>query len=395
MHYINNPLHSDYFLRHQPSGLGALRINFVLSQFVIGMISSFGVIFLYQLGGTFYQGIFYVFAFYAAQRILVAFFIPPIAYFTSRVGYRWMMSFGLLALAVKLILLSVTNANTLVFLIPAAIAGAFSIPGYYLPFHALFLDDNDNTKVGEQIGVIEMLGRLVTVFSPFVAGVITQMYGFHILFLVSCFLLFVSLIPLFGMKRHAKHAGSYSFAKVQDFVNSEKKTSFSLFFLAITVAINIFFWPIFLFKVLGNYELFGFVGSLVMIMNSAAVYLTGKLYDKNGHRKFYETSAFVVVLTWIARFVSVTPLTVIIADVTHRVASPPFWMKIRRYELVKGEKHDSLVYGAAHEFLHTFGLLAGTTVGFCLLALSGGAWVLLVFPALIGTFAPTVLLKDE
>lgn len=395
MHYVSKSLYQDYFFRHQPSGLGALRINFILSQFVVGMISTFGVLFIYQLGTGFFQGISFVFLFYSIQRSMVALVIPIVGALIARIGYRWMMTAGLGALVVKLIFFSFTTQTFLLPLIPALIAGGIFIPSYFLAFHALFLDESDGSKVGEQIGALEMLGRLITILSPFVAGVVTQWYGFHFLFGISGVILFFSLIPLFWMKKHQKHTNTYSFSKVEDFANKETKTSLSVFFFGITVAINIFFWPIFLFQVLGSYGLFGLAGSLVMIMNSVAVYVTGKMYDKHGHKKFYEASAFVVILTWIARFVSFTPLTVIVADIAHRIASPPFWMKIRRYELVRGEIYDSLVFAAAHEFLYTFGMLGGLVVGFCLLVLSSGNWIFMVIPAFVGTLAPVLLLKDE
>ena len=152
--------------------------------------------------------------------------------------------------------------------------------------------------------------------------------------------------------------------------------------------------PIYLFIILKSYLVFGMVGSVVMIANSIIIYFVGKAYDKKAHKKYFIGSSVAVSLTWIARFLSTTPITAVLSDVLNRLFSPFWWMKIRRIELVAGEKTDSLVFGAAHEYMVSIGLILGIVVGYIVLVV-GTWWLLISVLAIFATAVGTWALKNE
>ena len=106
-------------------------------------------------------------------------------------------------------------------------------------------------------------------------------------------------------------------------------------------------------------------------------------------------SSIAVSVTWIGRFFSVTILGFIVSDVFNKLFSPLWWMKIRRQELVEGEKVDSLVFGAAHEYVVTAALLTMWLLCYVLMVLSNGNWGLLAIPAVGATILATWLVKDK
>ncbi|MGD8744286.1 MAG: MFS transporter, partial [Candidatus Woesebacteria bacterium] len=372
MYIIERFLHNRNIVRHPTDGIKALAQNYLLRQLAMGMVTSFGVLFIFQLASDFFVGLFLVAAFIVAQRIAVAASIPFSASFISRVGYRRTIFVSLVALVVKMYLFSITQPDYLLPLIPAAIFGGFVISSYFLSYHAIFLDDNTEAKIGEQAGRIESLGRVAIIVSPFLAGYIVDVFSFHILFLTVVALLILSMMPLVTMKHHKRHFGSYSLGKAWDFIRKRPKVSWSMYFWVITYAIQSVYWPIYLYLVVKDYRLFGLIGSVVMMASSVAVYYTGKLYDKSSHRRLFWGSTVMVSASWLARFVSTTSISAGISDTVNRLFSPPWWMKVRRKELLAGEETDSLVFGAAHEYLSTAAVISGAVIGYLVLVVGKG-----------------------
>ena len=394
MYLIERVLHYPYFPR-KADGLVSLGLNYILFQFSVSMVAVFGVLFIYQLGYGFFEGISFVLIFYGLQRVAVGLVIPLVGFLISRVGYRRVMFMGLISLVGKLFFLTRVESNILWPLLPALILGGIAIPAYYLPFHALFLDDNNDKKIGEQFGLITMLGGFATVLSPFVAGILIESLGFSAMFNLAIVLLLASSIPLFMMKFHKRHHDSYSFGAIWRFMKNRPKISWSMYWWWLTAGIQAFFWPIFLLLILGSYFTFGVVGSLVIFINSISVYIVGKIYDKRQAKSMFIRASFAVSVTWFMRFLAKSPFGAVSADVLNRVASPPIWMKIRRQELLAGEKIDSLVFGAAHEYLVTFAFISSLIIGFAILSISRGQWALLIIPAVVGTIIAAWVLRNE
>jgi MFS family permease len=333
------------------------------------------------------EGLWLVLLFFGVQRLVVAVMIPITGSLISKTGYRWMMLLGLMALALKSWLLMQVGVDRLWLLIPALILGGIAIAGYYLGYHGIFLDDNDDQRIGEQMGLITMAGRMALIVSPLLAGWLIDSYGFGSMFATAMVLPLISMLPLLLMPRHERHQGSYATVKVLRLLKKKPRFTRAVWWWHFENALQTFYWPVFLFLVLGSHIRFGLVGSLVMMVNSLAVYLMGKVYDRRPLRRGYPLGAAMVMISWWWRFVSPTPMMVVGADGFNRLVSPLWWMKIRRQALIVGEKVDSLVFAAAWEFLVTGGYLAGLILGFELLIISGGQWLWLAAPAALGVWA--------
>ena len=147
------------FFSKKPDGFHALSYNFFISQFASGMVSLFGVVFIFQLGATFQQGLFFLLAYYGLQRMAVGVFLPFAGRAVCRLGYRWTMLLGLMAFIMRLLFLVFVSVERIWLLVPAFIMGGIYLPFYFVAYHGMFLDDNDDAKVGEQIGLLTMLSR--------------------------------------------------------------------------------------------------------------------------------------------------------------------------------------------------------------------------------------------
>ncbi len=395
IHTLNKYFHTLQELARKRDGYTALIINFSISQFALGMLNLFGVIYIFGLGGSLETGTWYVILFFAGQRLATLVFADLVAKFVSKVGYRWPMFVSLMLAVAKVFLLIGAGPGNLLPLIPAAILGGIAIPAYYIPFHAIFLDDDDEKRVGEQSGLLLMLGRLANVSAPVISGLLVSFLGFDAMFLVAIFVLLVSAIPLFAMKHHKRHTETYALVKVFSFLKENKKVFSAMTYWSVSDGIQSFLWPVYMFVVLGGYVILGVVGSIVMIANSIAIFLMGKVYDKGANKKLFLTSGVVMSATWVARFLSTTPFSVAISDVANRFVSPLWWMKIKRQEFLRGERADSVVFGVAHEYSISVGYIAGAALGAVVVFLGAAGWVWLSIPAVFASLYATFLMRNE
>jgi MFS family permease len=370
-------------------------VNYLLSQFATGMTNGFGVLFIYQLASSFKQGILYIFLFAIFQRLTVGLLIPLIGRLIAHLGHRKIMIVSLAALAFKIWLFTLTTQTNLWPLFFASILGGISVSGYYLSFHSIFLEDNDDLKVGEQMGIMTMLGRASWILGPLLAGFLVDNFGFTFMFTVVLLVLLISILPLLTMQQHLRHRVNYSNKQVLSLIKNHPKFSSSIFLWFISDAIQTFYWPVFLIISLGTYTKFGELGSLVFLINSFAVYLSAKLYDRKRGKNIFITSSLVVSLTWFARFLSNSPTNTVASDISHRLVSPFWWSKIRKSELMLGEKNDSLVFGAAHELVATMGIITALVLGYLALTQTQALWLWLI-PITVGsTLFTTWIVKDN
>ena len=381
--------------KKKPSGLLSLEINYLLVRLASAMVSGFGVIYLYNLGVDFRSGLLWILAFYIGQRLVVAGSLNKLAILVQKIGYRKLMLVSVVLMALKLWFLSISSVANWGYLVGAFVVGGLSLAGYTIVFHGMFLDDNDDEKIGEQMGTITTLGRMAGIIAPFFAGLLIEQFGFSVMFLVAMMLLLVSSVPLWMMPKHKHKKNSYSLKKVKKLIGEHKLFSWSVFLWFISDAIQWSIWPIYMYLILKSYTVFGAIGSLVMILNSVAVYVSGKMYDKRPLEKVFPAFSLAVAISWVMRFLSKDIISVATSDAINRFFSPFWWMKIRRDELGIGEKYDSVVFSVAHEYIVTFSYIFTLILSVGLLYLFERFEVLIIITVLSTLLASRLLLTDR
>jgi len=223
-------------------GLLALSLSHLLRQMAMGMVSMFGVVFVYQLGNEFWQGLSYVVLFFAGQRLVTLVMVGVVGELTAKIGYRWTMLGGLAALALKLLFLIEVSETNLVPLYPAVFFGGVAIAAYWLAYHALFLDDNDDGQVGGQMGILTLIERGAMMVAPLLAGILIEGFGFGVMFAVAMGLIVLAVVPILFMSRHERHGGDYSLGKSLKLLLKRGDFSWSVGWWQVQDGIKTFFW---------------------------------------------------------------------------------------------------------------------------------------------------------
>lgn len=381
-------------LRHpELTGVSALTLNYLVMELAVGMVSTFGVLFVYHLGASAVDGLKLVFLFYFFQRIVVGIGSPIAGIIIGRIGFRRTIVVAQAALITKLVLFSLTKSATWI-LVPALVAGGLFTALYYVAFHALFVTDGVHRRIGEQFGMIAMVGQMAEITSPLLAGLLIERFGFPTMFLSGVALLTVSVVPLLLMEHHLKRDRQFSFHDVGKYVRSNDLLVHAAFWRYVEDAILAFFWPIYLFLVVKSYAMVGAIGSVTAIASAGMVYAAGKIYDRRPLRRVYPAAALVVSVSWVLRFLSASGLTAAVSDVIHRLVAPFWSMKIRRAELVAGERIPGISFGVAHELVVSAAALVGLLFGYAIL-LATDNWFWLVVPSAGAVLLSSWLIKGE
>jgi MFS family permease len=381
-------------MRYLP-GLVALEVNYFFSQLAVSMASMFGIVFVYKLGGNLYQGLLYLVGFYGLQRLMVIVILPLLPHLLPKMGYRWLMATSLIAELGKILSFVMAKELSPWFLFPAAILGSYYLSAYELGFHGLFLSDNDNKRLGEQIGWLNVVQNTGLILAPLLAGTLIDKIGFTAVFLIASVILFMSILPLFMMPKHKHAKHSYSLKKVAELLDTEKEFSGSVAFWYLTNSVTEFFWPIYIISTGRGYSFLGGLKSLVMVGSSISTLILGKVYDRRPLKRIFVGASMVEAGMWVLRFAASSTIWLIGADVTGKLMNPAWWMKIRRYELEIGERVEKMVFGVAHELMVSLGYLAGLVVCVWILTLSHGIWGLLALPAIGGIVVSAWLVRDD
>lgn len=395
MHLYDRAHYMWAHLRHRPSGYEALTYNYFLLRFAAGLVDVFGIVFLFQLGDGLVEGVWMAVWYVVFQRLVVIVSLLPGGKIVERIGYRRSMLVGELLLMGKYLAFTYVSPGLLWPLLPAFVCGGLFISLYFTAYHGLFLDDNDDARIGSQSGLLDMLGRLATVVSPLMAGMIVARWGFDVLFMLGLLFIVASVGPLLFMPHHHHAVERVSWAAVWKEIRLRVRFRRVLAFFHIQSAVLDVLWPIYVFLLLGSYEVFGSLYAFVMLVSGIAVWGAGKLYDNRPLHRVYPFVSMSMAVLWVGRFMAQSVVALFAVDGISRVLSPFWWMKIRRYELGKGEKMSGVVFGIAHELVLSVAKLAGLMIAMGLWIGSGYRWEILALPAMVGVLASGYLMRNR
>ncbi|KKW07356.1 MAG: Major facilitator superfamily [Candidatus Moranbacteria bacterium GW2011_GWE1_49_15] len=287
--------HPHHFLKNKE--MNELYISYAIFQFAVGIISIFEPIYLYKIGYSVTEILFY-FLLVSVYFLAFSFLGTKIV---SRLGVKHtMLSAVPLYIVYFLGLKFVAQAPVLFFVMPFFKAVKMQLYNY--GFHLNFVEHSDRKKEGREVALIQMGALLAGGLAPFFGGMIIKFYSYPVLFGAGSVLLAVSMIPLFLTEdRHEK----ISFNKKDLFKGVLKKENrgallnFSGY--AVESWIGFILWPIFLYVIFKDTESVGLAASLSTVLTIALFYVVGKKTDNANKEKMLRAGSVFYFFGWAAR----------------------------------------------------------------------------------------------
>lgn len=301
-------------------GLVSLYSNRIIQQVAGGLIGVFLPIFLFiYLGGSIQN----VLLFYIVCFVLFGALVPLGAMLMSKIGLKMSMILGSLFLVGYFVFLYLFNNNWFFALFLAIASVTLFRLLYWIPYHTDFAEFTDKKSRGKEIALLVSITTLVSIFLPFIAGLILDKFNFSILFLISIIIASISIIPIL-LLRSVKE--SYSYSYLQTFKELFKRKNRKLLLAysgdGAETMVGMIIWPIFIFQLLkGNYLAVGIVTSLIVFASIILRLIVGAMTDKMSKRRLIKVGSIFYFVGWIGKIFVQTAFQIFVVSSYHSFAA--------------------------------------------------------------------------
>lgn len=265
MSHHNHQFHFRYFLSKE---INEVYVMNTIRSFAESMIGIFVPIFLLKQGFAFSLvllfllswAVFVVILCFVALRLISRYGVKHSIYISIPVTILYFLSLHQFSY-LQLFLSDVLFTLLLGFLF------ALSVATFWMGFHLEFARFSSRKKSARQLGILNILSTVFSVFGPLVGALIITFFSFNVLFVIVMVLLLVSIIPLlFSKETHEPFTFNVGNALFKNF-----RKGIPYLGEAFNSGAANFFWPVLLFVI--TISLNG-IGGVYAISNAVLVLFT-------------------------------------------------------------------------------------------------------------------------
>jgi len=353
-------------------GLKGMYWNIFLRSMGVSLMGLFFPIFVFLIAYEkmgIVAGLRLVLFYLLIQRALIFLFNLSVGKWIERIGFRWSVLMGTMLSVFYFIIVALFGGHVWV-VVFAAVFSSIAIPLYWNSRFALLSLESKRGTLGKEFGLVELLQRGGGVLAPVLGGVIVTWWGFDVLFGVGAVIMFLSSLPVFFMNHHVDRGGDH--IGWRDFVSffiDKQKRRFLFVFVGESWESNIsgWFWPIYLFLILGNYELLGGITAIALTLGLFMSFVAGWLFDKKlaqnrgGEKRLFVVFSLLLLVLRILRAAFTSLFGVGGLDIVTKLVSSFYYVPYGGYLLDASKKERTLKFFVYRETVFSLGavLLVG------------------------------------
>ncbi|MBU1071600.1 MFS transporter [Patescibacteria group bacterium] len=357
--------------------------NVLLRGLGMSMLGLFVPIYIYKIGadwGGMIGGLQLVAGYMLIQRSLIALVTIWVGGLVNKLSFRWSVLLGSFLTVLYYLLPSLIDGSLMLVVVMAVIT-AFSIPFYWLSRLSILAVDGEHKSFGKEMGIVTLLERGGAILAPVVGGVVAQVFGFKTLFAVGVVVISVSTVPLFYMKHH-QHDGRVSWAGFKGWFKDIKNRHLVVSFVGegMDGFITSFYWPLYIFLMIGSLEVLGGLISVTMFFSVLTVLLASRWFDKKravGGKEdekmfWWFGGLFAVTRVLRAGFGNLIGLFSI--DLVTKLIAPLYWIPFGGYVCSAGKKAGGLRFYAYREVVYSLAIVVASGVVLLILGFGWRWW---------------------
>lgn len=343
--------------------------------FAFGLLAIFVPIYLYGLGFSLRQILF----FYTTYYIFSSASEYVAGRLASRFGVNHIFSLSFPLTAIGLFfLLTIHNLHWHLWLL--ALAMAFPNGLFWVPYDDEFSKSKHKKTAGSEIGKLAILVSLFGALAPMIGGIVAEQFGFSMVIVICMCLLLAAMLPIFKRRDMIKKEplNMRAFLAKDNIKNAIAYGGYGFEGNASNVV-----WPLFLFLIVGEYKQVGFIATMSLLAAIIVTLFIGKMSDKHDKKKLLKTGTFLNFSTGVGRTVVTTASAAYVASmlsaISHIFVFIPFISKFflnadrdRRTEYVVGMEMSTdfiraiyflILFGATFFFGNALVLTIGIALG--------------------------------
>ncbi len=283
-----------------------------LYNLAINLTYLFEPIFLYNLGFTLTQIMYFYVLVYGAYAILVF----PAAKITSWIGYKHSILVAVIFNIIYLAVLYQTKFHTPLFFV-APFLFALQKSFFWPPYNADIAIHNQKDQRGREVGVLFSLVEVACIIGPIAGGFISYKFGFPALFSAASLLLLASVYPLFRSPEvYTRH--EFRFKNFLAVLRHYPQNHFAYWGYAEDLML-MSLWPLFMYFMIPQVFSIGAIVTVASIIAVMVMLYLGRLFDNQKRLMLLPIGSVFYGITWLFRFFAQTTGWIIGFDIATRI----------------------------------------------------------------------------
>lgn len=290
-------------------------------------------IFLYQVGSRteifaflavsdLQRGMFAIGVYYIISASLSALFSIWAGKFTVRIGYQKSFIFSYILYLLQFILLFYLSAAPSLYLyLLVALVNGLQTPVFWASYLTILSKNTKRARMGQDMGVLQLLLQVVGVVAPAVSGLIAHLVGMEILFLLGIVMTLISVILVLLMdEKKSRFQVSWRefFAWLKE--RQYGRLAASMMGKYIYDA-AVYLWPLYVFLLLGTIDKVGYLYTISLFLAMLVTFFTGVYIDRANSKKPFYFSGGILSLVWLLRTQVFTVWGIVLSDTFDRLAA--------------------------------------------------------------------------
>ncbi len=316
----------------------------VLFSFASALILIFEPVFFYQEGITLSKIAFY----YALHYALYAVLMPLGGKFVGRFGSERSLSLAMPLFVIYFLTLASLPWLPGLFWVAWILLTLFKL--FYWPaYHTEVCLFSEANNQGTELSWLYALSRGAGVLGPLAGGLIAAHFGFPVLFVAAACLALLAVFPLLRTKEDYRRL-KFNYGTPWRIIASPRHRKMVLTMIGWGEnLIDMVLWPIFMFIILGGAARLGLVASLNVLVMMLVGFFVGEISDRFSRKNIIRMHMPFMILGYLFRPVSSTPLRVLLTDTLSKTAfigiRIPMWYRLYK----QGRQVGALQYVVALE----------------------------------------------
>lgn len=257
--------------------------------------------------------------YYAIHYTLYVFVLPLGGTFAARFGLQKSLALSTPLFIFYFLALASIPRYPQLFWVAMLLLTAYKV--FYWPaYHADFAEYGDKKKMGKELSWMNLIVQGVGILGPLIGGFVATYLGFPTLFLIAASTALIAGIILMVAKEDDTHEP----IRLSESWQLLKRRSHRGMFVAMLGMgedlMNLVFWPIFMFIIVGTAASLGVIAALATVFMTAIGFFIGNLIDRHSRRTVLRVSVPFLALSHLFRPLVGTPLLVLVTDTFSRTA---------------------------------------------------------------------------
>ena len=392
-----------YHKLYPESALTPMYWNIFLRNLGGSMVGLFIPLFIFFIGkdsGGTIRGLQLVAIYMLMERLLVSAGVILVTRIIERIGYGLSIFLGSLMLVVYYcvpVFYGQRMESILLMVILVMPATLF----YWISRLTLLSIDGNKREYGQEVGFIRLLENGAGILAPFVGGVIWQWWGYQVLFGIGAIIILFSSVPLFFLKQVVVKDG-VSWKGYKSWVRNSDNSHLVVSFVGTGIHdfINGFYWPIFIFLIVGSFERLGALSSTTALFSTLMAFVAGRIFDNRRARgglsdeKMYWGAGVIVAIFESVKAAFGGLLGLFTIDALIKIVGSFHNIPYDGYLFTAGKKHTPLAFYAYREMTYSLSIALMALVVIVIAGLTSFWWIVFVCAGL-GVLMSLVMAKES